>query len=683
MSNGPVQGPIYTGGGINMKGFEGLIDAAQNAAAVDARRKQQLQNARRAQVNKVQKILDGVYQETGADLAPALRPFWAEYVDGVDKQIQNMTLQDGVPITSVAQGQALLFQAESFYDHLYNYNHFEGEDAPEDEIELIENLISDPVARRKFQEKAPVDKNYQLDDATQANSRLSQMQDYADIGFIGATRAEIEDGTYTQGGYAKYGEIDYSGPTPRLRLNSPNGIVDRKSASGYAQSGAYLDGLSIYGANHQGLFNVERFAVDREAKDLFALGQEYLQPQVKADRVQLGWDRGTANLLAPGLVDDTTKAGQEIRYAMLTQARKDNPNIFTDAEARAFRFNNPALAFELDQQGNVQATEEQLANLQTRFDRLKSNPDYVKELVNGSKYDRAVRQDTREDRQSDLFADMLAGMTTLNPNDIFSIEQIEEEIDAGRLLYGTDPSGVEAREAFHVAYAKLLAEKAVLGQQIQPGQNVSDIVIVGAPSFALAGQRLSEQAGVTRAFIEQFELDGHHLPQTIGRFPVNSTGSTELQFSPQTGVEGNIDTVFFTEDDQGKLQIGVALNKSGVTGFGVGTLGLPIVPLEGQITFDFDTPLFDVVTASDGSQSLRDLGRVQEGGYLAGKTFTTDTPELVFYFDPTSDISKLNTLGNKLDALYGKTGQQFPNAVNPALGYTLNAMFDRINKTPN
>jgi hypothetical protein len=665
-----------------MKGFEGLIDAAQNAAAVDARRKQQLQNARNSDKNAIQRMLNGIYQETGKDLAPALRPFWVEHVDRLNQQVQNMTLVDGVPITSIAQGQELLFEAENFYDHLYNFNHFDDQYAPEDEIELIESLISDPVARRKFQEKAPVDKNYQLDDAVQANSRLAQMQDYADIGFIGATREEILDGTYTAGGYKKYGEIDYSGSTPRLRLNSPNGVVDRRSASGYAQAGSYLDGLSIYGPNHQGLFNVERFAVDREAKSLFALGQEYLQPQVKADRVQLGWDRGTANRLAPGVVDDTTKSGQEIRYAMLTQAQKDNPNIFTEAEERAFLFNNPRLAFELDQQGNVQATEEQLANLQTRFDRLKSNADYVKELVNGSKYDRAVRQDTREDRQSDLFADMLAGMTTLNPNDIFSIEQIEEEIDAGRLLYGT-ANGVEAREAFHLGYARLLAEKAVLGQQVQPGQRVSDIVIVGAPSFALAGQRLREQAGVTRSFIEQFEIDGHHLPQTIGRFPINSTGSTELQFSPQTGVEGNIDTVFFTENDQGKLQIGVALNKSGVTGFGVGTLGLPIVPLEGEITFGLDTPLFDVVTASDGSQSLRDKGRVGEGGYLAGKTFTTDTPELVFYFDPTSDISKLNTLGAKLDALYGKTGQRFPNAVNPSLGYTLNAMFDRINKTPN
>lgn len=679
MANGPVQGPIYTGGGINMKGFEGLIQAAGTAAQADARMRQQLQNARQAQQNRIQKILDGIYQESGADLAPGLRPFWIEYVERLDEQVQSMTLQDGVPITSVAQGQALLFEAESFYDHLYNYNHFDGKYAAADEIGLIEDLISDPVARRKFQEKAPVDKNYQLDDAQQANSNLAKMQDYADIGFLGASRSEIEDGTYTQGGYAKYGEIDYSGPTPRLKLKSPNGVVDSRSSNGYAQPGAYLDGLSIYGANHQGLFNIERFSVDREAKDLFALGQEYLQPQVKADRVQLGWDRGTASRLAPGIVDDTSQMGQEIRYAMLTQARKDNPNIFTEAEARAFRFNNPALAYELDQQGNVQATEEQLANLQTRFDRVKSNPDYIKELVNGSKYDRLIREDAREERQSDAFKDMLAGMTTLNPNDIYSIEYIQDQIEKGVLLQGVDANGMKESSAFNVGYARLLAEKAVLGQQIQPGQRVEDIVVVTAPSFSLAGQALREQAGVTRSFLEQFEVEGHGLPQTIGRFPINSTGGTDLQFSPQTGVEGNIDTVFFQEDDSGKLQIGVALNKSGVTGYGVGTLGLPIVPLEGEVTFNMDTPLFEVSTSPDGSQYFKGLGSVGNNSFFANKTFKTDIPELVFYFDPTTDISKLNALGSKLDRLYGKSGQTYPNSVNPSFGYTLNAMFDKIN----
>ena len=87
MSNGPGLNPIYTGGGIPIKGFDTLIDVALQTAQLDARRRQQLQNARRGQVNKIQSILDDVYQETGADLAPALRPFWSEYVDGVDQQI--------------------------------------------------------------------------------------------------------------------------------------------------------------------------------------------------------------------------------------------------------------------------------------------------------------------------------------------------------------------------------------------------------------------------------------------------------------------------------------------------------------------------------------------------------------------------------------------------------------------
>ncbi len=680
MSNGPTR-PVYTGQGIPMKGFEQLIEAASNAAAVDARREQQLQNARRSQVNKVQKILDGVYQKSGAELAPGLRPFWNEYVANVDQQIESMTLQDGVPITSVAQGQALLFQAESFYDHLYGYNHFDGKYAAEDEIQLIEGLISDPTKRTKFLEKAPVDKNYQLGDPVKANSQLAVMQDYADIGFLGASRQEIEDGSYYNGGYQNYAEIDYSGQVPRLKLKEPNGVADSKSASGFAQSGSYLDGLSIYGANHQGLFNVERFAVDREAKTLFNLGQEYLQPLVKEDKVGLGWTREKASELVPGLINDSTTDGQEIRYAMLSMVRKDNANIFSDAEARAFVFNNPLLAFDTDAQGKTTATDEQIARLSARFDRIKSNVDYVKEVVNGSKYDRLIREDAREERQSDQFADMLAGMTTLNPNDIFSIESIQEMINNGQLLQGVDASGFNAADAFNIGYAKLLAESsAVLGQQIQPGQSVSDIIISTAPSFSLAGQALQQQAGVTRSFLEQFEIDGNHLPQTIGRFNVNSSGSTQLQFSPQTDVEGNIDTVFFTEDDQGNLKIGVALNKSGVTGFGVGSLGLPIVPLEGQIRFDIDTPLFDVATSSDGSQSLRDLGRVQEGSALAGRAYMTDTPELVFYFDPVSDISRLNSLGSKLDALYGKSGMSYPDAINPSLGYTLNAMFDKINR---
>jgi len=37
-------------------------------------------------------------------------------------------------------------------------------------------------------------------------------------------------------------------------------------------------------------------------------------------------------------------------------------------------------------------------------------------------------------------------------------------------------------------------------------------------------------------------------------------------------------------------------------------------------------------------------------------------------------------LGSKLDGLYGKSGMSYPNAVEPEFGYTLNAMFDKINR---
>ena len=264
-------------------------------------------------------------------------------------------------------------------------------------------------------------------------------------------------------------------------------------------------------------------------------------------------------VLAPGLVDDTTKAGQEIEYAMLTQAGKDNPNIFTDAEARAFRFNNPQLAFELDQQGNVQATEEQLANLQTRFDRLKSNADYIKELVNGSKYDRAVRQDTREDRQSDLFTDMLAGMTTLNPNDIFSIEQIEEEINAGRLLYGEDPSGVRSTRGLPYGVRKTLGRESGSGSADSAWCKTSaTLSLLGLRHLHWRVSAFPNRRALHARSLSSLSLMDTTCHKRLVVFPVNSTGSTELQFSPQTGVEGNIDTVFFTEDDGGKLKIGVA-----------------------------------------------------------------------------------------------------------------------------
>lgn len=379
MANGPTR-PVYTGQGLNMKGFEGLIEAAANSAAVQARRDQQLINARRGVVNKIQSNLNSLYKKSGAELAPALRPFWVEYVRGLNGQLDAMETRNGTPLTSPVQGLDLLMEGEGFHEYLKNYDHFDGKLAAKDEIDLIEGLILDPTARRNFIKNAPVDKSYaKFSNAEQANEQLEGMQNYANIGFIGADMSMIEDGSYTSGGYRQYGEIDYSGPTPRLKLLKPNGIPSAKG--GMAESGVYLDGTSIYGANHQALYSTERFATEREAKTLFNLGAEYLMPDVKDKRENMSWSRDKAIELVGGLIRDTTKKGQEIRYSMLTEQRINNPNYFSENEERAFVMNNPRLAFDTDENNEIVATPEQINSLRAKFDSVLNNDDYVTTII--------------------------------------------------------------------------------------------------------------------------------------------------------------------------------------------------------------------------------------------------------------------------------------------------------------
>jgi hypothetical protein len=97
-------------------------------------------------------------------------------------------------------------------------------------------------------------------------------------------------------------------------------------------------------------------------------------------------------------------------------------------------------------------------------------------------------------------------------------------------------------------------------------------------------------------------------------------------------------------------------------------------------------PYFRVGTDADGANFFEDLrpntGGITADDSFAGKSYSTGTPELLFYFDPTdtADKNRLVQLGSKLDEFYGKSGQNFPNAVEPILGYTLNAMFAKINR---
>ena len=668
-----VPGPIYTGAGIPTKGLAPLLEATKNASVRRERNALAFEKAREAQRNRIEKTLSDVYETSGQELAPALRPFWGEYVNVVDAQIQNMQFIDGTAIETVADGQRLLREANAFYDELEGYNHFEGEYVPEDQVKYLSGLIGRPKKIADLERNSPVDKIYNFYDEEVANTQLAQMQAYADYGFMGVKSEEFANGSYINGGYRNYGKIDYSTGVPHMVVTKPNGIVDSSVQGGLVTGDTYLTGLPIYGPNNAALFSTEKFANNRTAMELEAVGQEYLQPLVEADRKGLGWSESYAKQHIDGVIRDPGKNGQNARYAMLDYYRSRNPNFLNEDQYRGFLYNQPELAFGKDDKGKTLASQPQLDALQKKYESIFNDEDMRRQIIKGSNYDRLIAADTKEDERQQGLDNTLSTMTTTNPNDIFSLDQVSTLINNGNIFMGQGEA-----DAFNGAYARLLARNyATLAGEIGPQTQFGDILMVSGPSFALVGTQPEFDAGVTRQFIENFESGASHLPQTIGNFAVNMKGSSEYQFSPQDGVEGGVDNVFFTTDNNGKVKIGVSLNKSGITGYGVSSSGKEIKPLEGNIQFQAGDPFFTVGTESDGSNFLMDLGRLEPQSSLLNKNYGTGSPDLVFYFDPTnsSDMFRLEQLGSKLDEFYGYQGQKFQGAINDNLGYTLNAMF--------
>ena len=456
-------------------------------------------------------------------------------------------------------------------------------------------------------------------------------------------------------------------------ITKPNGIVSSSAPQQFIEGETYLTGIPIYGPNNAALFSLDRFKTQRSAMELEAVGQEYLQPIVEDDRKGLGWSEAYAKQHIDSVVRDPGKNGQNARYAMLNYYRSRNPNFLNEDEYRGFLYNQPELAFGKDDKGKTLATQPQLDALQKKYESILNNEDMRRQIIKGSNYDRLIAADTKSDERQLGLENTLSTMTTTNPNDIFAIDEVSNLINSGNLLMGQGEA-----DAFNGGYARLLARNyATLAGEISPQTEFGEILMVSGPSFALVGTQPDSDAGVTRQFIENFESGASHLPQTIGNFAVNMKGSTEYQFSPQDGVEGGVDNVFFTTDNNGKVKIGVSLNKSGIIGYGVSSSGKEIKPLEGSIQFQAGDPYFSVGTESDGSNYLVDLGRLGPQSTLLNKAYGTGSPDLVFYFDPTntSDMFRLEQLGSKLDEFYGYKGQKFKGAINDNLGYTLNAMF--------
>jgi len=668
-------GPIYTGAGIPLKGFAPLLEATANAAAIRQRNALSFQKAREAQQNRIESTLKNVYNESGQDLAPGLQPFWGEYVDGLSQQLENMTFRSGEPIETLSDGLKLVREANAFYDELYGYNHFQGEHVQEDQVKYLNTLIGNPKKIADLEKNSPVDKIYNLYDEKKANSELAQMQAYAGYGFMGVKTEQFADGTYINGGYKNHGRIDYSTGIPQMVITKPNGIAD-SSTGGTIGGDTYLKGLPIYGPNNSALFSVERFATDRAAMELEALGQEYLQPLVETDRKGLGWSEEFAKQHIDSVLKDPSKIGQNTRYAIGKKYMEGYSNFLNEEEFRAFIYNAPEMAYGKNEQGESLATPNQITELKRKFQLIFGDDDMRREIIKGSNYDRLIPTEAKADERQKGLENTLNTMTRTNPNEIFALDEIDGMIDRGVILMGQSEA-----DAFNHVYARLLAKNfATLGGEISPDMPFSDILMTSAPSFAMVGQQVDQDAGVTRKFIENFESGKSHLPQTIGNFAINASGSSQFQFSPQDGVEGGIDNVFFTRDDGGSLMIGVSLNKSGVQGFGISANQKPIEPIQGSVKLQAGDPYFSIGQEADGSNYLIDEGRILPSSALLNQVYETGSPDLVFKFDPNNsdDKFRLEQLGSKLDDFYGVRGKKFPNSVNESFGYTLNAMFSKV-----
>lgn len=651
--------PIYSGAGLQLDGFGKLTEVA---LAVQSQRQKAMSGqlkALDAQRAKIQLKTSEIFGLTGDKLAPSLRPFWYEYMADFDSQIENLVDRDGKPIDSVQRGMSMAQEAKDFYNSMKNlqYNR-DGDPSASNARNELTNLLENPSQLDAFSKGLPVDMTVHP-----TAEGLEYLDEYADYGFMGIPKSSMLDSSYADGGYQQYGNIDYSTGRPVLKVSSPTGMDGVTGSTSLTE-------LPIYGDNSSALYDINKFATEMAPMSLMDIGKQYVQPLVKGDRVGLGWDKIFAETRTTSLLESPSRDGQSARYAMYKEYFKENPDYLSKEEANAFKYLQPELAFERDEEGNTVATPTQLEELDDRFHKLMQNSNLFDEVVRGSNYDRIIPADATEAEGLDALSAVANSMTTANPNNVWGWDDLSAMVSNESLLFDEGN-----QDRFVQGYARLMAQNyATLGGgNINSQTTVDDILMADAPGWRLVGLPPENAAGVTRQFVESF--GGTGLPKVLGNFSINMSGATSSQFSPKTGVDGPIDNVYFNSDNT----ISVKLNKTGTTGSLTSSEGRNIVPVEGNFSFALGDPLFSIGVDGDGGNEILGGGFVEADSPLLSSPYETGSPDLVFSLDFIKDRAKLIELGTKLDDYFKVRGKDFPNAVSPELGYTLNLFYSKSN----
>jgi hypothetical protein len=658
--------PIYSGPGLQLDGFGKLTEVA---LAVQSQKQKAMTGQLKALDAQRDKIRDKATlgEEYNPNvLVPSIRPFWLEYINDFDNQIENLTDRDGNPINTVHQGRVMAQEAINFHNSLKGFQYNRNGDAVSSKArESLTNLILNPSTLNNFSKQLPVDMTVHPN-----MEGLALMDEYADYGFMGIPKNEMLDSSYANGGYQQYGNIDYSTGRPVLKVSSPTGM---EGVSGPTS----LDELPIYGDNSSALYDINKFATEMAPMSLSDIGKQFVQPLVKGDREGLGWDKLFAETRTTGVLESPSRNGQSARYAMYKEYFKENPDYLSKEEANAFKYLQPELAFDRDAEGNTVATTTQLEELDNRFRKLMQNSNLFDEIVRGSNYDRSIPADATEAEGFDALSAVANSMTTANPNNVWGWDDLSAMVSNESVVFDEGN-----QDRFVQGYARLMAQNyATLGGgSITSQTTINDIMFVGegsdgkgTPGWRMVGLPPKSTSGVTRQFVEAF--GGTGLPKVLGNFSINMSGATSSQFSPKTGVDGPIDNVYFNNDGT----ISVKLNKTGTTGSLTSLEGRNIKPAEGSFSFAIGDPLFSIGVDADGGNEITGSGYVEADSPLLSSPYQTGSPDLVFSLDLVNDRAKLIELGAKLDDYFKVRGKNFPNAVSPDLGYTLNLFYSKSN----
>lgn len=669
LPSGPM---LYRGQGAETQfdPFGGVAEAIQQSNSIRQQQLQAQQKALDSKRNAISTTLKGAREVDVSDIPVALQPAWYEVFERADAGLNSLYNPfTGEAIETAADGQKLAATLMTTFNYLKGATHdSSGTNLLEESRANALNLVNNPIAYNNFDKQLPYDQTFIGVEGI--NNQIGVLDDLSTYKMYGATPSDILMNEVT--GVSNWASGNWK--NHMVWIDTPNGprlqLFGNVEADGSVNDTPIdLQQHTFYGANSAQIYSFNKFTQDVVASSIENVGSQILTNRVKSKQGGTGWEISTARQEATRLLEENSKDGQKARRAFIDQAIAEGVEI-DDAKKRAFVFRSPELAF-----GGAQYELADINNVENEMNDIFSNKNYLNTFIKASQYKQKVSKDEEVvEKETDLET-TLALMSTTAANDLYAFEDIIANfnpIGGNPALYSMSNANDLLR--LNQAYTSLYAEtENILGDLRDDPQRLR---AYQGPGFAVGPVVPDERAGVTRQFLNKFNVAG--LPQVKGRFGVTGMIGTANQFSPEVGVDGNPTAIFVMDDGT----IGVKINPSAGTPNRYSFDNRRIIPIGGQYTYNVGDPILNFTTSAIGITGFDvALGTVAAGDAYAGTTYETGSAEIVYYFDPVDDRSQLEALGLILDDHFEVKNKPFTpySRGSGSLGHTLNRMLQAAN----